>query len=86
MEGRCRIALGYAMDVLDANSVRISGATLYNSIFRFDDEVLANMHFWGNPASESPVLHLRRSSDSGIAANLLRSFDRVWDLAQPAAG
>ncbi|MGB0096660.1 MAG: helix-turn-helix transcriptional regulator [Solirubrobacteraceae bacterium] len=88
MEGRCRIAIGYAEDVLevDSDAVRISDATLYSSIFRFDDDVLANTHFWGNPASESPVFHLRCSSDRGIAANLLRSFDRVWDQAQPLAG
>ena len=88
MESRCRIAIDYARPVLDAdpNAVRVSDATLYCSIFRFDDELLANTHFWGNPAAESPVFHLRSRRGGGIAANLLRSFERVWDRAQPLAG
>ena len=88
MAGRCKIAIGYARALLGANpdAVRVSGATLYCSIFRFDDEVLANTHFWGNPASESPVLHLRSRGDRGIAANVVQSFERVWDRAQPLAG
>ena len=53
---------------------------------KYDDELLANTHFWGNPAAESPVFHLRSRRDGGIAANLLRSFERVWDRAQPLAG
>lgn len=56
------------------------------SIFRFDDELLVNTHFWGNAASDSPLLHLRCGDDRGIAANALRSFDRVWDQARPLAG
>ena len=88
IEGRCKIAIGYAKPLLDADSdaVRVSGATLYSSIFRFDDELFVNTHFWGNPACESPVLHLRSHSDGGIAANVVRSFERVWARAQPLAG
>ena len=88
MESRCKIAIGYARAGLgaDASVVRISGATLYSSIFRFDDELLVNTHFWGNAATDSPLLHLRCGDDRGIAANALRSFDRVWDQARPLAG
>jgi hypothetical protein len=88
MASRCKIAIGYARPILDADpsTVRITGTTLYCSLFRFDDELLANTHFWGNPAAESPVVHLRSRGDGGIAANLLRSFERVWDRAQLLAG
>ena len=88
MASRCKIAIGYAKPILDAdsNAVRLTGAALYCSIFRFDDEVLANTHLWGNPAAESPVLHLRYRDDGGIAANVVRSFERVWDRAQSLAG
>lgn len=87
MASRCKIAIGYAKPILEAEPsvVRLTGATLYCSIFRFDDELLANTHFWGNPAAESPVLHLRYRSDGGIAANIARSFERVWDRAQSLA-
>jgi hypothetical protein len=68
---------------VDPNAIRQSGATLYNSVLRFDEEVLVNAHFWGNPAADSPVLHFRRRGDRGIAATALRSFERVWEAAQP---
>jgi len=79
------IAANYAKAIqrVDDGAVRLSGATLYNSLFRFDDEVLVNSHFWGNPAADSPVYHFRRQGDRGIAATAIRSFERVWEAAQP---
>jgi transcriptional regulator with XRE-family HTH domain len=89
MVSRCKIAIDSARRLLDADptAVRLTGATLYSSMFRFDDEVLVNTHLWGNPAAASPVLHLRsRAGEDGIAANARRSFERVWDRAQALAG
>jgi hypothetical protein len=85
MASPCRIAARYASVIqrVDEGAVRQSGATLYDSFFRFDDEVLVNSHFWGNAAADSPVFHLRRRGDHGIAATALRSFERVWEAAQP---
>lgn len=82
---RCRLAATYVLPVqqADADSVRKTDTTLYASLLRFDDEVLVNSHFWGNPASDSPVFHFRRRGSSGIATTALRSFDRVWEQAQP---
>jgi len=88
LAARCRLATGYAQPIADANpsALRWSTATLYASILRFDDEVLVNMHLLGNPARSSPVFCFRRQSDAGVAANVIRSFDRVWREAQPARG
>jgi transcriptional regulator with XRE-family HTH domain len=85
MSSRCRIAISYASAIhrADAAAVRLSGATLYNSVFRFDNDVLVNTHFFGNPAAHSPVYHFRRQGDVGIAASAIRSFERVWEGAQP---
>jgi hypothetical protein len=82
---RCRTAATYAaaIDRTDGGAVRLSGANLYASIFRFDDDVLVNFHLWGNPASESPVFHFQLRDDDGIAANAIRSFERVWEFASP---
>jgi hypothetical protein len=33
----------------------MTDATLYESLLRFDDEVLVNSHFWGKPASDPPL-------------------------------
>ncbi len=85
MASRCRLAANYAIVVqrADAGAVRTTGATLYNSVFRFDDELLVNTHFWGSPASDSPVFHFRRRGDRGLASTAFRSFERVWEDAQP---
>ncbi len=88
---RSRLATKYARAIKysradpgsDTHAVRLSGATLYASIFRFDDDILLNTHLWGNAASDSPVFHFRRQSDAGIAARAIRSFERVWADAQP---
>ncbi len=91
LASRCRLAAKYARAIkysrtdpgTDTRAVRLSGATLYASIFRFDDDVLLNTHLWGNAASDSPVFHFRRQGERGIAASAIRSFDRVWEAAQP---
>lgn len=87
LASRCRLAASYAQPVqaADPDAVRITDTTLYNSIFRFDDQVLINTHVWGCPASEAPVLHCQHRDDHGMAATVLLSFDRIWDAAQPLA-
>lgn len=37
--------------------VRLHETILYNSIYRFDDDVLVNPHVLGAPAGQNPVLH-----------------------------
>jgi hypothetical protein len=85
MANRCRLAATHASVIQGAHpdGVRITRATLYASIFRFDDDVLVNTHLWGSPAAESPVLHLRHETNRGIAAAALRCFERVWADGQP---
>lgn len=85
LAARCRLAATYAAPLvqIDAGALRLSGATLYTSMLRADDEVLWNAHLWGNAASESPVFHLRRRDDQGIYESVVRSFERVWNQAQP---
>lgn len=87
MASRCRLALSYAAPLCraQADAVRTTGATLYNSVFRFDDQALVNIHFLGNPAGDSPVLHLRHRSDEGVVATAIRSLERVWEAAQPVS-
>jgi len=87
MAARCRLALTYATPLARARpgAVRRSDRVLYASLLRFDDEVLVNTHLWGNPAACSPVLHLRRAAEGGIATAALGSFERVWAAAQPVA-
>ena len=63
--------------------VRLHDTTLYNSIFRFDDDLLVNMHAYGAVAAKSPVMHVRRIAGGRLFPHYMRSFERVWDEAQP---
>ena len=59
--------------------IRLHCATLYNSIYWFDDDMLVNTHAYGVPAHFAPVLHLRHLSSGTLFQTYARSFDRVWD-------
>jgi hypothetical protein len=59
--------------------VRVHGSTLYNSIFRFDDDLLVNMHVYGAVAAQSPVMHVRRIAGGRLFPHYMGSFERVWE-------
>lgn len=85
IESRCRLALMHYRPLLGVPGVEIRthGTTLYNSIYRADDQLLANAHVWGVNAYEAPVWHLRRNGDGGIFDTYAQSFDAVWTAAKP---
>jgi transcriptional regulator with XRE-family HTH domain len=82
---KIRASLTYYQSLPDVPGceVRLHGATLYASIFRYDDNMFANPHMWGAPASANPLLHLRRLEGSGWFDGYRRSFDDVWSTALP---
>lgn len=44
--------------------------------------MLVNTHAAGSPASQSPVLHLRRVDGGHLFDHYLESFDWVWSTAE----
>lgn len=88
IESRCRIALKHYGPIAGAPNVelRTHGTTLYNSIYRADDQALVNAHVWGSNAFAAPVWHLRRNGDGGMFDTYARSFDAVWETAHPMGG
>lgn len=62
--------------------MRTHGTVLYNSIYRFDDEMIVNPHVFGRVASHSPAMHLRRLSAGELFTTYADSFDAVWDSAE----
>jgi transcriptional regulator with XRE-family HTH domain len=68
---------------LDGIEFRSHDTVLYNSIYRADDQVLVNTHIYGFPASQAPVLHLRKVAGGTMVSSYLDSFERVWDGATP---
>jgi transcriptional regulator with XRE-family HTH domain len=64
--------------------VRLHATTLYNSLYRFDGDLLVNQHVYGVPAAHAPVAHLRQLSGGDLFSIYTQSFQRVWDEAVPA--
>lgn len=85
VESRCRLALMHYRPLLDVAGVEIRthGTTLYNSLYRADDQVLVNSHVWGVNAYGAPVWHLRRVEGGRMFAGYAESFDAVWSTAAP---
>ena len=63
---------------------RFHETTLYNSIFRFDDEMIVNMHVFGVPGPHAPAMHLRKLAAGDVFDTYERSFVDVWELSKPA--
>jgi hypothetical protein len=85
MAARIRNALVLYRPLRDVDGIqfRLHRTVLYNSIYRADDQVLVNTHIYGFPASQAPVLHLRRVAGGDMVTTYLESYERVWDTASP---
>ena len=83
---RAQLALKHYEPLHDCPGVaiRVHGTTLYNSIYRFDDAMLVNIHIWGLSAFSAPVLQLRRLARGGLFDTYANSFEAVWVQAKPA--
>jgi transcriptional regulator with XRE-family HTH domain len=63
--------------------IHLHTAPLYNSTFRFDDEMLVTPHLYGVPGAWAPLLHLRRLGNGGIFDRFAQHFDNVWATSIP---
>ncbi|MDT3398966.1 helix-turn-helix transcriptional regulator [Streptomyces sp. B1866] len=86
IESRCQLALMHYATLVGTPGVEIRthGTTLYNSLYRADDQIMVNAHVWGVNAYAAPVWHLRRSGTGGMFDTYTASFDAVWATATPA--
>jgi transcriptional regulator with XRE-family HTH domain len=77
--------LTYYKELRDHDNITINlhDTTLYNSIYRFDDEMLVNTHLYGTPAAYAPVLHLRQLPGGELFDSYVASFNRVASKARP---
>ncbi|MFF1907871.1 helix-turn-helix domain-containing protein [Kitasatospora sp. NPDC058218] len=85
IESRCMIALMHYRPLLGTPGIEIRthGTTLYNSLYRADDQILVNAHVWGVNAFGALVWHLRRAGTNGLFDTYTSSFDAVWSAARP---
>jgi transcriptional regulator with XRE-family HTH domain len=83
--GRVSAVLGYYRPFTGLVSIRLHDTPLYNSIYRFDDEMIVNTHVYGLLAAYTPTMHIRRV-DGAYFNTYLESFERVWASARPLDG
>lgn len=62
--------------------IRLHGTPLYASLYMNDAWVLANHHKYGQPASRSPFLHVRRTPMSTSYDTYAEAFEKVWSGAR----
>jgi hypothetical protein len=58
---------------------------LYNSIFRFDNEMLVTPHLFATPGSSAPLFHLRKLGSNGLFDRFASHFENVWATTKAAA-
>lgn len=63
--------------------IKCHATTLYNSIYRFDDDMLVNTHVYGFMAAHAPTLHLRQLYGGDLFDVYSESFETVWNGAKP---
>lgn len=81
---RNALALIEPLAEIDGVEIRFHETTLYNSVFRFDDEMIVNTHVYGCPGAYAPALHLRRLPSGDLFETYMTSFEHVWMNAVPA--
>lgn len=89
MTAKTRNALALYAPLHRARSaeIRLHRTVLYNSIYRGDDELLVNQHVYGVPATNTPVLHLRRAAaEKDMFNSYINGFDQIWRGYIPHAG
>ncbi|MDN5917641.1 MAG: XRE family transcriptional regulator [Pseudonocardia sp.] len=84
ISAKCRNALAFFGRIASDPGVEIRchGTTLYNSTYRYDDEMIVNPHVYGLPAPHAPALHLRRLSAASLFETYARCFDTIWETAK----
>lgn len=85
MAARIRNAIALYKPLMGVNGIdfRFHQTVLYNSIYHADEQLLVNTHIYSFPASQAPVLHLRRVAGGDMVTTYLESFERVWNSATP---
>lgn len=83
---RNAIILFRSLAKTDNVEIRLHGTTLYNSIYRSDDQLLVNTHIYGMMANNAPAFHLRKIPGGDMVSTYLESFERVWESATPYEG
>lgn len=79
--GRIKMAWAYYRPLigLDGIEFHMHGTALYNSIFRYDNQMLVNQHIYGAYGYIAPILHIRRVVEADLFETYMKSFERIWN-------
>jgi hypothetical protein len=83
---RVRTAIHYFAEGLadcEGIELRTYAAPLYNSLFRFDDEMFVTPHLYATIGYRAPLLHLRRLGTGGIFDTFAGHFEALWATTKP---
>ena len=85
LAARIRYALAWHRPIFGSPNLSIAfhSTVLYNSILRFDDQMLVNPHIYSMPAFRAPILHLRRIDGGPLFSTYAECFERVWAQSRP---
>ncbi|MGW0247968.1 helix-turn-helix domain-containing protein [Nocardia goodfellowii] len=72
------LALVEPLGAIEGVELRFHDTTLYNSVFRFDDEMIVNMHAYGLPGAHAPAMHLRQLPAGDLFETYMTSYEHVW--------
>jgi hypothetical protein len=56
---------------------------LYNSVFRFDQQMIVTPYLFRARGYQHPALRLRELSPYGIFASYADQFEQIWQTAIP---
>jgi hypothetical protein len=82
---RIKTSLKYFAPLLDCDGfeMRYQDVPLYNSVFRFDDDMFVTPHLFATPGASAPLLHLRRVQPNGLFSRFAEHFEAVWTTTTP---
>jgi hypothetical protein len=77
---RISTSLKYFRELHELNNfeMRYQDLPLYNSLFRFDDQMLVTPHLHATPGTSAPMLRLRRLGPAGMFSRFAGHFESVW--------
>jgi transcriptional regulator with XRE-family HTH domain len=83
LEGRVQMAGSYYAPLIGAPGVevRLHHTTLYNSLYRYDDQIIVNHHIYGVHGYLAPALHIRRCDSGDLFDTYDCSLGLIWDSA-----
>lgn len=83
MATKIRNALSGYTALLDTRNIeiRVHRTTLYNSLFRADDDLLVSQHAYGIPPLDSPVFHLLKTTSAVLFESYRGSWEYIWSSA-----